>query len=262
MILKRIEQAEKAWKAAGANVSGSYCNALAQIELHKRLLNFFQIGDYFMVAFNLSKLRIEYVSEGIRKVLGYTPDEFSLSFFLSLIHWDDETYFINFEKKVVDIFGSMPSEEQLNYKVRYDYRLRCKDGSYKRMLHQMMITEIDEEQQNLKTLTVLTDITDLKTSGAPILSLIGLNGRPSLCNIPVRHDDSEEDLDVVVNVKLTAREQQILMLIAEGYNSKEISERLFLSKHTVDTHRKNILRKSKASNLNQLISQAIKEGLL
>jgi DNA-binding CsgD family transcriptional regulator len=41
----------------------------------------------------------------------------------------------------------------------------------------------------------------------------------------------------------TPREHEIINLIARGLNSSEIGEKLFISKHTVDTHRKNIHRK-------------------
>jgi len=43
---------------------------------------------------------------------------------------------------------------------------------------------------------------------------------------------------------LTKREMEILKLIALGLESKEIAQELFISKHTVDTHRKNIYRKT------------------
>ena len=43
--------------------------------------------------------------------------------------------------------------------------------------------------------------------------------------------------------KFTQRELEIIELIALGFNSAKIGEHLFISKHTVDTHRKNIYRK-------------------
>lgn len=260
MSLKRIEKAQTLWKPAVDNISGIYINAEAELEFRKRLLNFFQIGDYFMAIFNLVELRLEYTTEGIHNVLGYAPEDFTFSFFLSLMHPDDEIYFLTFEKKIVELFEKMPTEERLNYKVRYDYRLRCKNGSYKRLMHQMMITEINEEEAKLKTLIVFTDITEYKPSGTPVLSLIGLNGRPSFCNIGAETEPDENSKSF--HLEFTERERQILALIAVGCSSKEISEQLFISKHTVDTHRKNILRKSPGLNLNQLIALAIKEGYI
>ncbi len=51
---------------------------------------------------------------------------------------------------------------------------------------------------------------------------------------------------------LTDREIEIIKLLLEGKSSKEISEKLFISKHTVDTHRRNILEKAKINSTNEL----------
>lgn len=62
--------------------------------------------------------------------------------------------------------------------------------------------------------------------------------------------------------KLTDREEEILILIAEGYSNKEIGERLFISHRTVDTHRTNIMKKINAKNIAGVIRYAIKNGYI
>ena len=56
---------------------------------------------------------------------------------------------------------------------------------------------------------------------------------------------------------LSNREKEILHLISEGKTSKEIAESLFIAKTTVDTHRKNMIRKLELSNGNELVKYAI-----
>lgn len=63
------------------------------------------------------------------------------------------------------------------------------------------------------------------------------------------------------NTELTAREKEILQLIAEGKSSKEIGEMLFLSSKTVDAHRKNIMDKLSLHTIPELTKYAIKTGL-
>jgi DNA-binding CsgD family transcriptional regulator len=46
---------------------------------------------------------------------------------------------------------------------------------------------------------------------------------------------------------LTAREVEILRLVAKEFSSRQIAEILFISERTVETHRKNILKKTGAS---------------
>ncbi len=61
--------------------------------------------------------------------------------------------------------------------------------------------------------------------------------------------------------KLTPREREILQLIAEGKNTKEIAGYLFISVKTVETHRRHIKRKLRVDSVAELTKIAIKEGL-
>jgi DNA-binding NarL/FixJ family response regulator len=61
--------------------------------------------------------------------------------------------------------------------------------------------------------------------------------------------------------KLTSREREILQLIAEGKNTKQIAFELFLSPKTVETHRRNVMEKLNIHNVAKLTKFAIKEGL-
>lgn len=60
---------------------------------------------------------------------------------------------------------------------------------------------------------------------------------------------------------LSAREREVLQLVAEGLSSSEIGQRLHLSVHTIDTHRRHIMDKLKIDNLAALIKFAIRHGL-
>lgn len=61
---------------------------------------------------------------------------------------------------------------------------------------------------------------------------------------------------------LTARELEILKLIASGITTRRIAEMLFLSKFTVENHRKNLLQKFQVKNVAGLISAASHQGML
>jgi len=61
---------------------------------------------------------------------------------------------------------------------------------------------------------------------------------------------------------LTSRETEVLRLVAKEFNSRQIAEILFISERTVETHRKNILRKTGASNLVGLIKYAYANNLV
>lgn len=61
---------------------------------------------------------------------------------------------------------------------------------------------------------------------------------------------------------LTAREQEVLKLLAAGLTTNEIAAKLFTSKRTVETHRHHILEKTQTKNAASLIRWAIAERLL
>ncbi|MBK9290719.1 MAG: response regulator transcription factor [Bacteroidetes bacterium] len=63
-------------------------------------------------------------------------------------------------------------------------------------------------------------------------------------------------------VQLSPRELEILQLIIQEYSSEQIAEKLFISKRTVDTHRKNILYKTNSQTLVGLIRYAFENGLV
>ncbi len=63
-------------------------------------------------------------------------------------------------------------------------------------------------------------------------------------------------------VNLTLREIEIIRLIEKEYNNKKIADTLFLSERTVETHRKNIFRKTKTSSLIGLIKYAYEHQLI
>lgn len=63
-------------------------------------------------------------------------------------------------------------------------------------------------------------------------------------------------------VSLSEREVEIIKLITECHTTSEIAKRLFLSFHTISTHRKNIFKKLHIHNSSELIFFALKKGII
>lgn len=61
---------------------------------------------------------------------------------------------------------------------------------------------------------------------------------------------------------LSAREREILQLVAEGKTNKEVANLLHLSPYTVETHRSNILGKLNIHSIPELILYAVRKGLI
>ena len=225
-----------------------------EVNLYRKLLSFFQVGSYYYLIFNTSEGVFEYVDQSVDDLLGYDAEEFTLEKLLENIHPNDLPYFLDFEATVTSFFGELSPEKVLKYKVRYDYRIKCADGKYKRILQQVVTIQSDKEGAVLRTFVIHTDISHLKTSNKMILSIIGLDGEPSYYNVkPKRKFSKSKEI-------FSPREKEVLVLLINGKTSQEIAKDLYISKHTVSVHRKNILRKSNTHTILALANRAFEKG--
>lgn len=62
--------------------------------------------------------------------------------------------------------------------------------------------------------------------------------------------------------RLTRREKEIVRLIADGHTTNQIAETLFISPLTVETHRKNVMKKLKVTNAASLIKLALEKTII
>ena len=76
-----------------------------------------------------------------------------------------------------------------------------------------------------------------------------------------QYKQSEGDGDPSLK-DLSSREQEVLALTAEGFSSREIGEKLFISPKTVDTYRARIMEKLGLHHRSELVRFALKAGLL
>ena len=75
-------------------------------------------------------------------------------------------------------------------------------------------------------------------------------------------DGSELKDDFQKRLLLSKREKEILHLISKGFTSQHIADELYISRYTVETHRKNILRKLNFNTSTELVKFAVVQGLV
>jgi len=71
-----------------------------------------------------------------------------------------------------------------------------------------------------------------------------------------------EDTLQATNEFFSRREKQVLQLLAKGYSSRVIAEKLFITEKTVESHRKNLVEKAQVKNTVELIAYASMRGLI
>lgn len=122
------------------------------------------------------------------------------------------------------------------------------------IVREILISEAEgyllKNSGKVEVLEAIDDLLSGKTHYAPVL----------LTNLL---EDIKQNKKQEASIKpLSPRELEILQLIVAEYNSREIAEKLFISKQTVDTHRNHIMEKTGSKTLVGLIKFAISNGIV
>ena len=90
------------------------------------------------------------------------------------------------------------------------------------------------------------------------------DGKQFYCGlvIDILAENNETEGNGCFGFSLSEREIQIIRLISDGCTNKEIADQLFLSTHTVNTHRKNIMQKLGLKNTAGIVIYAVKENIV
>jgi len=157
-----------------------------------------------------------------------------------LVHPDDLEVVRRIDKKVWEFLDTLREEEKLTYK--YIYEMRVLDrGKYVRMIYQMRLLAFKDD--NFLAMGMI-DLAPEQSANTPVRFQI----KNCLTDevVPFTIESATDTL-------LTPREREILSLAKEGMFSKEISEKLNISIHTVNRHRQNILEKLQVDNMIEAI---------
>ena len=242
----QYDEIKKIWQQVSRQASAQELSF--ELEVHKRLLNIFQVGEQYYYIFNLATAQIEMVSDSVTAVLGLeAKTDFTTDYVLQHIHPDDLYAFGAFERRATDFFEQLPPAKIFKYKVRYDYRLMRQDGRYIRILQQVVPIQADDNGILIRTMGVHTNISHLKKDTKMTLSLIGLDGEPDYPNLLTMQPALS-----VANWPFTKQEKAILLQLLEGKTSRQIATDLNISKLTVDTHRRNMLQKANVRSTAEL----------
>lgn len=230
--------------------TSTFSNALPQNELSDlRLGNFFNSSRSYFMIYDMRTQMFEFVHENIQQVLGYDSTQFTSRLFLEKIHVADLEVLKVHKKNIIEFANSLNEHQRMNYLFRNDFRLKNKQGDFIRILQKVMIFEVNECKEITKLILQHEDISGIKKSNQMTLSYIGMENEPSYLDVKTKKVVGNKNI-------LTKRERQILNLLSKGFSSADIAHQLFISVLTVQTHRKNILSKTKCKSVLELIVMA------
>jgi DNA-binding CsgD family transcriptional regulator len=200
---------------------------------------------------NTQDLSFEYISENLSRCLKLDKLEFErqgMRYFWSRIHPDDLPVWLNALNELMEFtLSEIPIVARQFMSYSWNYRFLDGNNTYVNIIQNTTPLQYDS---NYKPIIGLAHYTVL--DGAMKLEVC------ATAKFLNAHNEYETKYFNNFSQKLlsdgiTNRERDVIRLLLLNYSSKKIAEKLNISAHTVDTHRRNILKKMKVSTTGELI---------
>lgn len=195
-------------------------------------------------------------------VSGYPNDEVmrrGMEFLFACLHPEDVTILQDkIYPKIAGTLRELALKEDIRKAVtKFNYRFKTKSGVYLNFLEHLYVLETDQAG---KPALFLGNIIILETDEVLPLRLTIKMTRGNDLLETIHSDIYSTEKSVFGSI--TPRELDILHKLAMGKTSKQIGTELSISHHTVDTHRRNLLKKLKCNSVVELTRLAFQNGLL
>nr|WP_121271675.1 helix-turn-helix transcriptional regulator [Pedobacter schmidteae] len=160
----------------------------------------------------------------------------------------------------IQFLKDKPIADHTNYVLKCNYRIRTSRGDYRNVLQQSVFIKSLENGMPLAALGFLEDITHYRNDSKIVQTIEPLihttnsgigTGKPLLVN--TYFSDEQEAI-------LTPREIEVMKYLCDDLTSVEIAKKLGISRHTVDTYRRNLILKTNSKTVIGVIRYAFTHG--
>ena len=197
------------------------------------------------------ELRMLYVCRTSQNVLGLKSSEIHPGVLFDCIHPGDLGRYSIARGATIRMCNEMYYKGEDYFLISSNFRYKHKNGKYINNLLQAYAFTRESPKHTAYTLNIHTDIDwfgKLK------------NGYHYYLGKDLNYFRKPDEELILTGCIFTDREYEILKLLRQGLDSHEIGEKLFLSTHTIDTHRRNILKKTNKSSTSDLIIELMEKG--
>ena len=214
--------------------------------LTERNKQFFYVGDILQMKFH-------FVSKRSLQMLGIESDELTPYHFFEGTHPDDMQRHTLGRAKLFKMAHDLYTAEQGFTIFSTNFKIRNSEGGYSNLLFQLYLFYATAPYKSVFLLKIHTNIDWFKKRKYGYHHYVGKD--ISKFRFP------DEELLMMGN-PLSNRETEIIKLIEMGLSSEQIAEKIFLSVHTVNTHRRNILEKTGKMHISDVIYDFSERGLM
>jgi DNA-binding CsgD family transcriptional regulator len=208
--------------------------------------------------FDHANFKIMHISDNVEAITGYTDEEFgkaNILFTLKMISLEHFNFIYVWLKWAIGIhaqLGDLSNAKQALCGVK----MKHKNGRTMRMLFRHTALETAESGAIRIAAISIDDITHL-VKGDFYWGRMAFDKKEQ----DIHHFISLDKKDVLHDI-ISGREKDVLRLIAEGMESKEIGKILFLSHHTIDNHRRNMIARTGSRDTTALVQICRMAGII
>ena len=197
-----------------------------------------------------------FISESFTELLGYSQtsiQEGGLDWWLSIVHPDDLEPMLN---QILRYYFLKTPKQRLKKIFALQYRAKNAFGDYRWIHETRLVASLTSENKYELILGRMEDITEIKSEEDAQLKR--LLEEECETNQMLRYAMPGGNYSQPEGIEMpTKRELEILQMVGDGYTTKQIADKLFISINTVETHRRHLLKKLQVKNSTELIKRAI-----
>ncbi|MHC6200581.1 LuxR C-terminal-related transcriptional regulator [Elizabethkingia miricola] len=222
----------------------------------------FALGPFFWFIPDNYQLKIRWVSDNIDMLTSYTKEEWcgkGPDFFAEQLHPDDREYVLSAFIFIYKVYADVKKINQDKSVFNIYARFLNKHKEYRWVVMQTAKIYMNELNQVESILCIIYDLSYLQIKNMPLLSMVDINNNHVQYFKSFDENIESEHIDIPV---ITKREKEILQLMAQGDNTPLIADKLFISYHTVQNHKRNLRKKTNTRTSSELIAYVIKYNIL
>lgn len=246
MVAKNIKETYRA-------IFDSYGNPSLEEHIQKiiELDNFLPYSSTFFCITNTQDLTFEYISKNMKACLGLDKkdlEEQGMRYFWSRMHPDDLEHWLKALNALMEFtLNEIAIEDRDRMSYTWNYRFKNGQDKYVNIVQNTTPLEFDKADKPIIGLAHYTVLhPDVKLQVCASAKLLNVNNEYET----VYFNNFSQKL---LSDGISNRERDIIRLLVLDYSSKDIATKLNISPNTVDTHRRNILKKLKISSTGELI---------
>jgi DNA-binding CsgD family transcriptional regulator len=212
---------------------------------------FLPYSSTFFCVTNTQELSFEYIGKNMFSCLGLKNEILKnggMRYFWSRIHPEDLEHWLIALKDLMNFtLSEIPNEERSQMNYSWNYRFKNAKGIYVNIVQNTTPLVFDKNTKPIIGLAHYTILnSNIKMDVCASAKLLNSNNE-----YETKYFNNFSHKLISENV--SNRERDIIRLLVLNFSSKEIADKLFISPNTVDTHRRNILKKLNITSTGELI---------